>query len=167
MITIGDVLNETIPYATKTILKKNGIDIVEKRTEEALFDVVTVIGFSSEGLGGALGIAVEKTVIEKVYSKGEMALSDGWIAEVANQLLGRLKNTLLGYGIAFKVAIPMVLHGLHLRMNLENRKVIQFGYDSGCGRVGVWVDGNWDVNQALALVDEECYAQPEGQLIMF
>lgn len=146
MITIGDVLNETIPYATKMILKKNWIDIVEKRTDDPLFDVVAIIGFSSEDLGGALGIAVEKTVIEKVYCKGEMALSDGWIAEVANQLLGRLKNTFLAYGIVFKVVIPMVLHGLHLRMNLENHKVIQFGFDSGCGRLGVWIDGNWDVN---------------------
>lgn len=167
MITIGDVLKETIPYATQTILKKNGIDISEKMTDEPLFDVVSVIGFSAEGLGGALGVAVEKTVIEKVYSKGEMALSDEWIGEVAKQLLGRLKNTLLDYGIVFEVAIPMVLHGLHLRMNVENSKMNHFGFDSGCGRVGVWIDGNWDLKQALALVEEENHAEPEGQLVMF
>ena len=168
MKTIGQVLIETIPEAIHIILKENGLEIIEETGDETHFDRVSVIGFSGNGFGGALGFAVEQAILKVACDEDNRPLSDGWIGEVANQLLSRFKNALLVYGLEIQVTIPMVLHGIGLQIQ-DNRswQVKQFYYNSGYGHIRIWVDANWDISRELQLAESDQHPQPEGQMVLF
>jgi len=167
MKTISQVLNDTIPDATRLILNNGGIAVVHQTLLVARYDVVAVIGFSGNGFGGALGFAAERSIIKAAYGESDTVLSDSWLGEVANQLLGRLKNALLLYGVEVRLAIPMVLHGLDLKMRAGESQINQFQFASPCGSTCVWVDANWNVHQPLTLADPEQQPQAEGELMLF
>src|SRR3569832_1090150 len=161
MKTISQVLNDTIPDATRLILNNGGIAVVHQTLLVARYDVVAVIGFSGNGFGGALGFGAERSIIKAAYGESDTVLSDSWLGEVANQLLGRLKNALLLYGVEVRLAITLVLHGLDLKMRAGESQINQFQFASPCGSTCVWVDANWNVHQPMTLADLEQQPQAE------
>jgi hypothetical protein len=72
--------------------------------------LISTIGFSSEALGGSLLLAVTNDLLVKTSPASDANLAD-WAGELANQLLGRLKNQLLKYGVVVNLALPVVLSG--------------------------------------------------------
>lgn len=89
------------------------------------------------------------------------------VGEVANQLLGRLKNAFLAYGIEIRLAIPMVLHGLKIQARIAETDGSQFQFTSASGRTCVWVDANWNTSQEVQLADTEQHAKAEGDIMIF
>jgi hypothetical protein len=83
--------------------------------------LISTIGFSSDALGGALLLAVPNEVLIKTVADADVNLAD-WCAELANQLLGRLKNQLLNYGVVVNLALPVVLAGGELRLPARARQ---------------------------------------------
>jgi hypothetical protein len=165
MKTIRQVLNETIPAATQAILKDSGVDLAPM-TGKAHYDMVAVIGFSGDGFGGSLGFAAEQSFVQTVFGESDTFLSDSWLGEISNLLLGRLKNTLLTYGVEYRLAIPMVLHGLQLRVRVDG-KLNQFQFKSDSGHACVWVDSNWDIDKELNVVDAGLHSKAEGEIMLF
>jgi CheY-specific phosphatase CheX len=72
--------------------------------------LISTIGFSSETLGGSLLLAITNDLLVKTSPAPDVNLAD-WCGELANQLLGRLKNQLLKYGVVVNLALPVVLSG--------------------------------------------------------
>ena len=72
--------------------------------------LISTIGFSSEALGGSLLLAVTDDLLQKTLPAPDASLAD-WCGELANQLLGRLKNQLLKYGVVVNLALPVVVSG--------------------------------------------------------
>jgi CheY-specific phosphatase CheX len=166
MKTIRQVLNDIIPAGTQTIFKNSGID-VDRMSGKAHYDMVAVIGFSGDGFGGSLGFAAEHSFVNKVFGESDTLLSDSWLGEIANLLLGRLKNSLLTYGVEYRLAIPMVLHGLQLRVRAEEGKLTQFQFKSEAGFACVWVDANWNIDKELTMVDAAQHSKAEGEIMLF
>lgn len=167
MKTIGQIINDAIPHATRIILDNNGIAITHEANPAARYDAVAVIGFSGNGFGGALGFAAESVMIEAAYGESDTRLSDSWLGEVANQLLGRVKNALLGYGVEIRLAIPMVLHGLDLKVRDGDDPIKQFPCVSEHGGACVWIDANWNIHQLVHPADAAEQPQGEGELMLF
>lgn len=167
MKTIDQVIDDTVPSSITTILKDSGVNINEAPVSNSHYDVIAVIGFSGSGFGGAVGFAAEKSILNAAYGESDTLLSDGWVGEVANQLLGRMKNYLLSYGVVVEISIPMVLHGLELQVRVKTSQIKQYEYTSEYGHTCVWVDANWDYNQELELAASEEHAQSEGITLMF
>jgi hypothetical protein len=165
MKTIRQVLNETIPAGTQAILKDSGVDMTSMNGK-AHYDMVAVIGFSGDGFGGTLGFAAEQAFVKKVFGESDTFLSDSWLGEISNLLLGRLKNALLSYGVEYRLAIPMVLHGLQLRVRVDG-KLSQFQFKSEAGHACVWVDSNWEIDRELNVVDADRHSKAEGEIMLF
>lgn len=72
--------------------------------------LISTIGFSSAALGGSLLLAITNDLLLKTSPTQDVNLAD-WCGELANQLLGRLKNQLLKYGVVVNLALPVVLSG--------------------------------------------------------
>ncbi len=167
MKTIDQIIKNTIPHAAQIILMESGIDISEEEENKAEYDTISVIGFSGNGFGGALGFAAEKSILKAVNNDEYSTLREGWIGEVSNQLLGRLKNAMLAYGLEFQVAIPMILHGLGIQIRDQSGKIKCFPNTSECGRSCVWLDANWDPNKQLYLAAADQQPQHEGDTTIF
>jgi len=167
MTTLGCLLHDVIPDAAHALLQSNHIILRPSLGRAPHYDVVAVIGFSGSGFGGALGVAAERSLIAGSVGESDSVLSDSWLGEIANQLLGRLKNVLLRYDVEIRLAIPMVLHGLDLKLRGGEDHIKQFQYDSQFGSISVWVDANWNVHQPMTLVDNDQLPQAEGELMLF
>lgn len=81
------------------------------------------IGFSGDGVRGALVFVAPASLFRDTYPVVGADLSDrdlaDWAGEIANQLLGRLKNRLVARGLDFRLSMPAVLSGREL--NTEGR----------------------------------------------
>lgn len=74
---------------------------------------VGVIGFTASKLRGNLALLVPAAVIRATQSGSDPM---DWTGELTNQFLGRLKNKLIGYGVALEISTPLVVAGLSLRL---------------------------------------------------
>jgi CheY-specific phosphatase CheX len=74
--------------------------------------LVSVIGFAGREVSGTLVLGTTAEPLE--VSKPDAASARDWIAELANQLLGRIKNKVLRCGIEFYAMPPAVVSGSHL-----------------------------------------------------
>ena len=166
MKTIRQVLNETMSTGLQSILKNHDINLASIN-DQAHYDMVAVIGFSGDGFGGSLGFAAEHAFVNAIFGESDTFLSDSWLGEIANLLLGRLKNSLLAYGVEYRLAIPMVLHGLQLRVRPEEGKLAQFQFKSEAGHACIWVDANWSIDKELNVVDVAQHSKAEGEIMLF
>jgi len=168
MKTIAEVINETLPFATRSVLAQSRIHLTEARVDRPVYDLIALIGFSGdEGLVGTVGFATEQSILKAEYDESETYLSEGWLGEIVNQLLGRLKNALLPYGLEINLQLPKVLHGIRLQIGSESNQVKHYMYTSEFGRCCTWVDANWDLNRNLQLAVLEEQVQSEGDMILF
>jgi len=81
-------------------------------------DVGASIGFTGPSLRGALVLISTRHLIQSVLPeavRGDSAAQVAdWTGELANQLLGRIKNKLLNYGVSVDMSTPTVIFGLEL-----------------------------------------------------
>ncbi len=75
--------------------------------------IVGVIGFTASKLRGNLALLVPTGVIRATQSGSDPM---DWTGELTNQFLGRLKNKLIGWGVALELSTPLVVAGLSLRL---------------------------------------------------
>jgi chemotaxis protein CheX len=138
--------------------------------------LATSIGFANpDGVRGKLVILAQPEFFKSSYPAEVAAdkLSDevlaDWASEVANQLLGRIKNMLSAHGVNFSVGIPAVLGGDRVRLLCRDRP--------GCLEHSVCVDGR-SVDLLLELVRQDGLkilgtdgqpvdAAPEGSALLF
>jgi hypothetical protein len=96
-----------------------------------------VIGFTGTRCRGVLLLAVTEAPL--LQSNPTSAPARHWIAELANQLLGRVKNRLLRHDVDICASTPIVLRGQHLAP-LPRRNFLPVLFSSGTGYVGTWLD---------------------------
>lgn len=131
------------------------------------FALCGVIGFSTDGAGGMLMLAVSGEPFGASAPIGA-GPRRAWIAELANQLLGRVKNRALAHGATLTLATPLVLRGQHLapvpRVELEPH---QFRASTG-GHVCLWFEVETDDGFALSAQPADVSgAVHEGDALLF
>ncbi len=84
---------------------------------------LSVIGFGGDHLRGSLVVAASNGLLRSTHpncADDPTAVSDDemrdWAGEFANQLLGRIKNKLLGRGIVIQMSTPTSISALHIRL---------------------------------------------------
>jgi len=122
-----------------------------------------VIGFTGSDMCGSLLLAcsLEPLTLAGADVRG---IRD-WLAELSNQLLGRIKNRLLTLGTAIHCSTPVILRGQHLAP-LDNQPR-SFLFHANGGVVSVWFDA--DVRPDLVLrADADTSASVlEGEALLF
>ena len=89
---------------------------------------LAVIGFSGRPLHGSFVFSADESLLARTYvngSGGNLGAADvdacDWSGELANQLLGRIKNKLLDHGVVIDLSTPTALSGLEWRVGRSVR----------------------------------------------
>lgn len=121
-----------------------------------------VIGFSGPSIRGTCILAATSKPIMESNPVGSSPRD--WIAELANQLIGRIKNRLLEEGVEVYVTTPVVLRGEHLAPMPRLALLPQLFTTEG-GNVFVWIEVETDPDFELA---PRCApAAREGEALLF
>jgi hypothetical protein len=113
-----------------------------------------IVGFVGRQMCGTLLLTATKETL--ILSNGTSASSRDWMAELSNQLFGRLKNRLLRRGFELSGSTPAVIEGDHLAAltrRQERRPIVLRG--DGGARVCVWIDYSVEVALPISLSDGE------------
>jgi CheY-specific phosphatase CheX len=90
-----------------------------------------------------------------------------WIAELSNQLVGRIKNKLLAQGAEVYVTTPVVLRGELLAPLDAKSKLPPRAFASEGGNVFVWIELDTDPTLELSMTPRPAAAAEEGDALMF
>jgi len=132
--------------------------------------LVSIIGFSSTAISGSLILALPQAVAERTLPVPGASVSD-WSGELANQLLGRLKNQLLKYQVVINMSLPVVLSGDGLKLLATRHQITRYySFSSEFGKVFIRLD--MEMSASLELVEQDeslrgAGAIDEGELLLF
>ena len=124
-------------------------------------EFAAVLGFSSDAIQGALGLLAHRDLVAATYrsatgQEGSRRQLDDWLGELANQLLGRIKGTLLRYDVAIQLATPMVLRGVRLEVGGSNEDgVYKVEFTCCTGGLCAWIDAQHEGDLVLSLREED------------
>jgi hypothetical protein len=124
-----------------------------------------VIGFSGPGIRGTCILAASESPIKMSNPIGGSPRV--WIAELSNQLVGRIKNKLLAHGAEVYVTTPVVLRGELLAPLDGGGKSPPRAFASEGGNVFVWIDLETEPTLILSLTPQPEAAAEEGDALMF
>jgi hypothetical protein len=71
-----------------------------------------IIGYSGAALKGTVMLAVSREGLSATRPVGDD--DRDWLAELSNQLLGRVKNQLFRHGVQISMSTPLVIRGERL-----------------------------------------------------
>jgi hypothetical protein len=127
--------------------------------------LVSVIGFAGRDISGTLVLGATQEPLER--SKPPAASERDWIAELANQLLGRIKNKVLRSGIDFYAMPPAVVSGHHLAPVTSRPDFRPWVFATPGGVVCLWIELSTspELHPDSQLTEAEIPA--EGDIILF
>jgi len=100
--------------------------------------VAGVMGFGGKSMRGALVLATTREPL--AHTNPNCFGSDrDWVCELANQLMGRIKNRLLTLGVEIHLATPAGLRGENLSPTPNKLRAPQV-FAANRGFVCVWID---------------------------
>jgi hypothetical protein len=98
--------------------------------------VCGVMGFGGKQMRGALVMAATREPLERTNPGGLTSQRD-WVCELANQLMGRIKNRLLELDVEILLATPAGLSGDNLSPGKLRAPQV---FAAASGFVCVWID---------------------------
>lgn len=124
-----------------------------------------VVGFSGEEMRGTLLLGTSREPLGRTSPANDSSLRE-WIAELSNQLLGRIKNKLLTRGVNLHLSTPIVLRGEHIAP-VGRAELVPLAFTCDGGLVCVWLDYELkpgiDISKTVTLEDQMI----EGSSMLF
>jgi hypothetical protein len=167
------VFDQLVTSAASELFAARGIDVRIVAGSDVRIEYAATIGFAADGMRGMIGLGMSPDTLQRMSSQdqapGTTCNSEDWLAESANQLLGRLKNKLLRYGVVLSIALPTVLQGVRLQfLGTGTTTLWTHALDSELGPFWVWLDVRCKEALVLTEVDDpELQGTPEGELLLF
>jgi Chemotaxis phosphatase CheX len=132
-------------------------------------DVVGLIGFDAPTFSGTLTLSIPNLVFDALVEHRDPSdhttLGD-WSQEMANQLLGRIKNRLTMFQVPLRVHLPSVLSGVALeRLRKRSQHETIYRFRALRGDIIVTLDAPFD-NGMLAYSGTTLVVK-EGEIILF
>ena len=163
-------IDEMVFDCCRELFRDYSINVVPRGIEEfppaERLALCGVMGFGGRQMRGALVLAATREPLEMTNPGGFGSQRD-WICELANQLMGRVKNRLLACGVEILLATPAGMSGDNLNPAGKVRTPQVFAV--GSGYVCVWID--LEVSEGFELVMTPSggfeAAMPEGETILF
>ena len=124
-----------------------------------------IIGFTGKSMRGTLVLAPTRTLLERSHHGSPCEFRD-WAGELANQLLGRIKNQLRRYGVEVEVTTPVIVKGQYLAsVPRIDRKALHC-FAASPGNVSLWFDAELAPGLGLELREVQSGIR-EGEAILF
>ncbi len=168
-----DALNPIIVECTLALFRHYEVELeaVEAAEPSDIWEedlvLAGIIGFTSADLRGSLVLAMGKSPLARV--EAEEAQHRDWIQELSNQLLGRVKNRLLCFGISLHMTTPLSLRGLHLVLEPAGAGSAPLLFRTPVGgALCVMFDGELRPGLDLQAVEgQDAICPDEGSLLLF
>ena len=125
-----------------------------------------IIGFTGDKLQGSLVLCATRSLLESPNFAN--SCSNDWIAELSNQLLGRIKNRLLSFGITIYLSTPITMRGHDLKPSTSHPGSEPLHLRGLTEGAVVWFDV--DPPEDLELIPISSAEPPshaEGELLLF
>jgi CheY-specific phosphatase CheX len=122
------------------------------------------IGFSGPAIKGTLLLASSEGPL-KASCPMEASTYRDWIAELANQLCGRIKTQLIQRGAEIYLATPLVIRGDNISPVPRSDDYLPIVLQGETGQVRLWVDGQFLKGFELPEIAEQtddCMDEGEG-----
>lgn len=171
---ITELFDNNLEVAIAALFEHLGVPVTfEPPPDRAKCDLACSIGFASPSLRGSLTMTADRAfVVESRPAElrngepSEIEVSD-WMGELGNQLLGRLKNRLIAYGVVIDLGTPAVLYGVEIQRHMGRRPVACQHFVLGAaGKLVVHLDA--DVSEDFQIVEANgAEAMPEGEVALF
>lgn len=124
-----------------------------------------VVGFTGDQMRGTLLLATSQEPLGRTSPTSDSSLRE-WIAELSNQLLGRVKNRLIPHGVELHLSTPIVLRGQHIAP-VSRAELVPFAFSCDGGYVCVWFDAELAAGVDLTKVTETEGLVVEGSTTLF
>ena len=121
-----------------------------------------IVGFTGANLRGTLVLAATSELLTQFHKAA--STDRDWTGELANQLLGRIKNQLLGCGIEIYVTTPVVIRGQHLAP-VPRGELQPYRFGSGGHTLVVWFEA--EIGEGVTLRPGEAAVPTEGDTFLF
>ena len=172
-IAAVSLVDGLVQDATRALFATYGVKFDLDGTQVAKIlksvEFLGMIGFSSHSLSGSLLLALPLNVLERSLPTPGGSPAD-WCGELANQLLGRLKNQLLKYEVVINPSLPVVVSGEGMCLPASTRQITRyFSFSSECGKIFVRLE--MAISSALELERQDDRHREgsidEGELLLF
>jgi chemotaxis phosphatase CheX-like protein len=119
-----EIITALVVEACRQMLASNGEPFEEQPEEGPAGDwrslLAATVGLSGLGVRGALVVAGRSPFFRQSYPPelgvpGDAQLVD-WAGEMANRLLGRIKNRVAAHGLDFSLSMPTVVRGYRVHL---------------------------------------------------
>ena len=141
------------------------IEPTSKDATEGQEVLLGFIGFAHSHIRGALAITSSQALLDQT---AQGACPKDWIGELANQLLGRLKNKLLGYDVVLQMSTPIAMSGYSLSIAGDPASVENLYFSTLHGPIHLHLDLELSADfvlERVSGVEEEM--MDEGELLFF
>ena len=134
--------------------------------QENIQGFLGMIGFSGKKMKGNISIWMSGELIRKTGHEG--INKTDWIGEMANQLIGRVKNKLLPYGVEIMLGTPTSIETGSLVLNFIQASVqkYRFVYDEQQA-VTVFMDAVFEKDTTVEKQEDTNDAIKEGEMMLF
>ncbi len=139
------ILNELYVQACRALLSAYGLTVTVREHGSGpgggnKASYVSVLGASGEGISLSSMLKIERDLVISMHPVGSANVTqpdvEDWCLELNNQLVGRVKNKLLGYGPAVLVGLPVLLKGTDVSAVAgPNSEVHQYSVESAEGQI--------------------------------
>ena len=124
-----------------------------------------IIGFTGRQIAGTLVMGATKEPIEA--SRPRDSTCRDWVAELANQLLGGVKNRVLSHGIEFYAVPPTVVSGAHLTPVTSKSSFEPVTFSCAGGIVCLWIEIEVADPYLLGPATDASEIPEEGEVLLF
>lgn len=173
MTDFATLVQDSIAEATTLLFSSFGLVLDSgEATPDTSFQLVAVIGFTGDQVRGTLGVTVSPEVLTKAFatfgqSDPDQRLLNDFVGEIANQLLGRVKNYWIPSGLDVQITTPIVLRGVSLTIcGTEHPTFYERSWVMEGSLVSVWVDAQPAEGLILQPPTEQQAIQ-QGEVVLF
>lgn len=169
MVEHEEVIRDVTIDCTKALFGDYEVAVEITEEQKSVTDdqvLLSVIGFGGKEMRGTVVLsAPEKTF--QAARQGDEDLRD-WAGEMSNQLLGRIKNRLLKYGVDLKMSTPIAICGMQVdyKVAKETSSHHRYGFQTDTGKLTVCVDAEYAPGFHME-EQEDADCPDEGELLFF
>jgi CheY-specific phosphatase CheX len=169
MTTNEEVIDQAVTSSCTSLFADYSLPLerVDLQTLQDKFAIVFcgIVGFTGDQMRGALLLATSAEPLGRTLPSSDASLRE-WIAELSNQLLGRIKNKLVSHGVTLHMSTPTVLRGQHIAP-VSSTPIVPYAFSSGAGVVCVWIDVEIIPGVDLTQVTDAPDVMSEGSGFLF
>lgn len=148
-------------------------DVGEKFTptesSDWLPDITSILGFAGTGIAGSVALCTSANCMNALAALGKTQMSEDWLGELSNQLVGRFKRRLSPHGASFGLGTPVVVLGDKLRLATRDarKRSLAICLEASIGRVEIWLEIEFRDGFVLSPQPEADGSLIEGEALLF